>query len=169
MMKKYTAFAFSFLVVLAIGAVSSTQAGTITKKKAVGSYEFELQVLPPEPFYTQSQVKSDNVQKGMVVERGAQPVEPNDSSRPNHHLVVHVFHNATGKAVTDADVKLSFQKLGPGGQPTGNPTQVPVVEMQVIGKGAATTHYGNNVKMPSGTYQVNVSVNGETAAFQVQV
>jgi hypothetical protein len=37
---------------------------------------------------------------------------------------------------------------------------VPVVEMQAVGKGPASTHDGNNVTLAPGTYTVTVTVNG---------
>lgn len=168
-MKKYLTLTFASIVVVAFSTVGWAQAKKIEKEKTVGSYRLELEVLPPEPFYTPTQVKSQNIKKGMLVKRGATPVEPDSASEPNHHLVVHVFDKSSGQAVTDADVTMSFQKLGPGGEPSGPTEQVPVVEMRVIGKGASTTHYGNNVTMPSGSYQVSVTANGETATFQVTV
>lgn len=168
-MKKYAALSFAVFIVVAMGAVSSAQAKKVKKEQTAGTYKLELEVLPPEPFYTESQVKSENIEKGMLVERGAAPVQPKASPQPNHHLVVHVFDKSTGKAVTNANVEMSFQRLGPAGEPVGTSTQVPVVEMQVIGKGPSTTHYGNNVDMPSGTYRVTVTANGATATFKVDV
>jgi hypothetical protein len=39
--------------------------------------------------------------------------------------------------------------------------------MQAIGQGPKSTHYGNNVVMPAGSYRVTAAVNGEKAVFQV--
>ena len=39
--------------------------------------------------------------------------------------------------------------------------------MQEIGVGPKSTHYGDNVTMPAGSYRVTVTVNGETADFLV--
>jgi len=42
---------------------------------------------------------------------------------------------------------------------------LPVARMHVRGKGPATTHFGNNVKLMPGSYEVKVSVNGKVAMF----
>ncbi len=168
-MSKYIALICTTFVVFVISAADSARAQAVKKTETAGSYRLELEVLPPEPFFSQSEVSSQQIKKGMVVVRGAAPVQPNAASKPDHHLIVHVFDKSTGKAVTDADVKMSYQRLGPAGEPTGAATQVPVVEMQVIGKGPSTTHYGNNVDLPSGTYRVSVTANGATATFKIEV
>jgi len=80
---------------------------------------------------------------------------------------VHVFDKKTGKAVSDATVTMSFVALDGKGNPSGTPSEVAVVVMQAIGKGPASTHYGNNVTMPAGHYSVTVTVNGEKAVFAV--
>jgi hypothetical protein len=41
--------------------------------------------------------------------------------------------------------------------------------MQAIGKGAQSTHYGNNVVMPTGSYTVSVVVNGEKLNLKINV
>jgi hypothetical protein len=46
---------------------------------------------------------------------------------------------------------------------------VPVVVMQAIGGGPASTHYGNNVHMPAGAYAVTATVNGTAATFQIEL
>jgi len=38
--------------------------------------------------------------------------------------------------------------------------------MEASGKGAASTHYGNNVTMPPGRYRVDVTVNGAKTVFR---
>jgi hypothetical protein len=39
--------------------------------------------------------------------------------------------------------------------------------MEAIGQGPKSTHYGNNVVMPPGSYRVTAAVNGEKAVFRV--
>jgi len=41
--------------------------------------------------------------------------------------------------------------------------------MQAIGGGPKSTHYGNNVTMPPGRYNVSVTVNNRTANFAITV
>jgi hypothetical protein len=94
---------------------------------------------------------------------------PDAASHPNHHLVVHVFDKKTRQAVTDATVAMSFASLDSKGKPLAQPIEVPVVVMQAIGKGPSSTHYGNNVTMPTGRYKVTVTVYGQMAVFDATV
>jgi hypothetical protein len=101
----------------------------------------------------------------MLVVRGARPVQPNDPAHPNHHLVVHVYDAVTGHPVLDAKVEM----IVAGPFPATRRTRVPIVEMQAVGGGAKSTHYGNNVTLQPGRYTVFVTVNGKaTAAFAIR-
>jgi hypothetical protein len=144
------------------GAVAA-HAADVMQTKTAGAYRVELHVLPAEPFFSKADVAAKNVKEGMEIEGGAAPVAPDADSHPNHHLVVHVFDSKTGQAATDATVTMSFASLKLGGAPS----DVPVVIMQAVGRGPASTHYGNNVTMPPGRYSVTVTVNGQKAVFAV--
>jgi hypothetical protein len=48
--------------------------------------------------------------------------------------------------------------LGRGNKLAGASVEVPVVNMQAIGKGPQSSHYGNNVVMPAGSYRVTATV-----------
>ena len=148
---------------LAVGIVFAVPAAAkdVMKTKNVGAYRIELHVLPAEPFYTADEVAAKHPTMGMVIQGGAAPVKPDADMHPNHHLVVHVFDRKTGQAITDAKVSLSFEPLGRGNKPAGASVEVPVVNMQAIGQGPKSTHYGNNVVMPPGPYRVTATVNGE--------
>ncbi len=168
-MIKYFTIAAAAVVALGIFARSSAAKPEAEHTRVVGPYRFELEVLPPEPFYTKTQVESEHVKKGMLVIRGAVPVQPGANSHPDHHLVVHLFDKTSGKAVTGAQVTMRYQELAQDGEPSGPATRLPVTEMQVIGKGPSTTHYGNNVTLPSGSYQVTIEANNTTATFTIKV
>jgi thiol-disulfide isomerase/thioredoxin len=66
-------------------------------------------------------------------------------------------------------VEMNFQSLDDKGIPIGGPTEVPVVIMQAVGKGAQSTHYGNNAVMPAGLYTVSVVVNGSKSNLKINV
>lgn len=140
-----------------------------TQTKDVGTYRIELHVLPPEAFYSAAEAAAKHISAGMLIIGGAAPVAVSASPPPNHHLIVHVFDRASGSPVTDARVRLSFRAADAAGKPSGPVTQVPVVTMQAIGAGAASTHYGNNVLIPAGSHSVTVQVNGTTAHFPVEI
>ena len=153
--------------ILAFGAASVLPAaamdmGTgVTMTKVNGPYKIELQLLPAEPFYTKAQYDSEHPKDGMLVVGGATPMEPNAAAHPNHHLIVHVFDAKSGNALTNATVAIRYAA-------TGKPARsLPIVEMQAIGKGPQSTHYGNNLNLPDGTYDVTVTVNGTVTSFTV--
>ena len=144
-------------------------ATNIDQSKTAGPYRVELQVLPPEPFYSAKQVAAGESKSGMLILGGAEPVQPDAPSHPDHHLIVHVFQKTTGKAMTDAKVRLTVQPLDSKGQPTGKVQKVPVVRMQMIGMGPEMTHYGNNMTLPPGDYRVEALANGYPAHFVINV
>jgi hypothetical protein len=152
------------------------------QSQIAGPYRIELELLAPEPFYSAKQVAAGETKSGMLILGGAEPVQPDASSHPNHHLVVHVFQKGTGKAITKAKVALTVQALDSKGQPTGKVMEVPVVRMQMISTGgmggmagmgamgsAETTHYGNNVTLLPGDYRVEAVANGHRARFVIKV
>jgi hypothetical protein len=135
-----------------------------------GPYRIVLVVLPAEPFYTQAQVAQTHVKDGMVVVGGAAPVPPDDASHPNHHLVVHLYDRATGKAVRGGHVTMTYAPASADSAATsGASVKVPIVEMQAIGKGPESTHYGNNVTLAPGSYRIAVTANGASTSFTVRV
>ena len=154
----------SILLMLGTGIV---RADAMMQSKTTAEYRVELHVLPAEPFFSKADVAAKNVKEGMEIEGGAAPIAPDADSHPNHHLVVHIFDKTTAKVVADATVTMSFVALDAKGNPTGAPSDVPVVIMQAVGKGPASTHYGNNVTIPPGRYSVNVTVNGQKVVFAV--
>jgi hypothetical protein len=149
-------------LVAAVSAISAAEAQMMppaaTTAQMAGPYRVVLGFLPAEPFYTADQVQQGHVTDGMMVVGGAAPVPLNAASHPNHHLVFHIF-DAAGNAVQGAHVTIVYASV-PGEPSAIGPTQLPVVEMQAVGKGPQSTHYGNNVTLPPGTYDVTVTVNG---------
>ena len=155
-----------FVLMVAIYSVGSANAADVMRAKTAGPYRVELHVLPAEPFFSKEDVAAKHLEEGMEIEGGAAPVMPDAASHPNHHLVVHVFDGKTHQALTDATVTLKFTSLGEGPS-TAASVEMPVVVMQAIGKGPSSTHYGNNVSMPAGRYNVTVTINGQPADFSV--
>ncbi len=131
-------------------------AGPVKISKMDGPYKLVLQLLPAEPFLSKSEIKAGK--HGMDRIRGAAANPLHASTAPNHHLIVHVLNASTGKAVTNADVRISYNKVSS----SGKPKNLPVVEMQANGKGVASTHYGNNVHLSSGRYLIWVRVDHGT-------
>ena len=124
------------------------QAQAISKTSTAGSYSVTLKVLPAESFR--------GPKAEMVRDGGAEPDYLNGAVRPNRHLVVFVKND--GDPVEDARVSISYRQLS---SKTNEWKSLPVVRMHVAGKGLTTTHYGNNVELPTGNYEVRVTVDGK--------
>jgi hypothetical protein len=154
---------------LSILTHTQARAGDIVKEATSNGYKIELHLLGAEPFYTKQEVQAKNIMAGMLILGGEKPVKPDDPSHPNHHLVVHVFDAKTSKVISNAKITMRYQSLNAQGQPTGKSITVPVVEMEAIGMGAKSIHYGNNVSMEPGSYEVFVTLKGNTTKFMVDV
>lgn len=149
----------------------ATQAKDIKAAKSAGPYRIELNVLNAEPFAGMAMGGGISGHAGMmmVAKGGAAPVEADAASHPDHHLVVHVYDKASGKAATNADVAIAYVPLDKSGHAAGPQMSVPVVVMEAMGKGPGSTHYGNNVTMPPGAYRIDVTVNGTKASFSIKL
>jgi len=150
-------------LVLALGTLlvpGSAHAQHITKTAQAGAYSVTLEVLPPEAFAGED--------APMVRDGGATPNAVDGPVDPNHHLVA--FVKKDGKPVERATVTISYRKASGDMSESSDWTGLEVVRMHAAGKGVATTHYGNNVHLAPGTYDVRVSVNGsEPASFEVSL
>ena len=167
--------ALAYIVVVAFAAPAQAKAVKITHK--AGGYAVELNLLGAEPFGTamagmpgmsEGHMSEGHMGMVMIAKSGADPVPMDAPSHPNHHLVVHVYDAVSHKPVADATVTMSFTPLDASGKAAGAATPVPVVVMEASGKGAASTHYGNNVTMPPGRYRVDVTVNGAKTVFRLR-
>jgi|SRR5208283_17701 len=167
-MKKCANFLLIVFIIMFVCPVYA-RAGGMMKTATIDGLRVELHVLPAEPFFTADEVAASHAKEGMLIMGGATPVVPGAASNPNHHLVVHIFNAKTGKAVTNAKISMNFQLLDDTAKPKGSVVDVPVVVMQAVGKGPQTTHYGNNVVMPDGTYSIAVSVNGKNTEFRMAI
>lgn len=148
-------------------AASNASAVHIMKNEITDGIRIELHVMDSEPFYTADEVKADPELEGMLIVGGAKPMSAD--AHPNCHMIVHVYDAQTDEPFTDAKVSMAYQALDAEGKPQGAAINVPVAVMQVIGQGAETTHYGNNVVLPDGTYDVTVTANDKSAVFHIVV
>lgn len=140
------ALAVAFIALL---APHSAQAQAVSKTAKAGPYSVNLKILPAEGFMGEH--------APMKREGGAMPEKVNGAKHPNHHMVV--FIKKDDKPVEHAHVKIWYRS----GMNTW--MTLPVTRMEVRGKGADTTHFGNNVHLAPGKYEAKVSVNGKTAIF----
>jgi len=110
-----------------------SSAAEVMATKTLGAYRVDLHVLPVEPYVTKEEVASKHVTAGMEIEGGAPPVMPDAATHPNHHLIIYVVDKKTGHALTNATIAMKF---APAGKPDSTAVDVPIVIMQMIGKGS---------------------------------
>ena len=141
------------IIALTCGALllpTASRAQNISEVARSGAYTVNLKVLPAETFH--------GSHAEMMHDGGAMGAAVNGPEHPNHHLVV--FVKKDGKPVEDAKVTIAYTQSA-----WGHWKHLPVARMHVAGKGPETTHYGNNVDLAPGKYEVRVTVNGQRFAI----
>ena len=80
----------------------------------------------------------------------------------NHHVEVHITQNDTGAVVNNVTPTFRItDKL------TGQSRDLPqVMAMYGVQAGASDFHYGQNVYLPDGAYEVTVMIGSDTASFR---
>ena len=145
-------FAFASLLVPRADAAQN-----ISETAMAGPYSVTLKVLPAESF--------SGPKAAMVRDNGSEPNLLNGPMHPNHHMVA--FVSKSGKPMENAKVAIRYRSLS---SKMNKWMTLPVARMHVAGKGPATTHYGNNLMLAPGDYQVRVTVDGsKPAMFRITV
>ncbi len=160
-------FAAAMVFAIAALVVPNAAQAQISKTRMAGPFSVNLKILPAEGFM--------GMNAPMQREGGAMPETMNSPMHPNHHMVV--FIKKDGKPVEHAHVQIWYRMTMGGmmGGKMGNMMSMhkwmtlPVTRMEVRGKGPATTHFGNNVHLMDGSYEVKVSVNGKIAMFHFKL
>ena len=132
----------------------------MTQQAHTAHYRLVLGVGPAEPMYSQADAAKTHPTSGMIVTGGQMPMSA--MTMNTRHVVVHVYSLATGNVVTTATCTITLVNRG-----TGMRTAVPIVTMYSAEQGQSSWHYGNNVTMPPGAYDITVTANGERAMFHV--
>jgi hypothetical protein len=153
MMRGQNVVRFSLVMALALAIAGlffprAAHTQKISQTAAAGVYSVTLKVLPAESF---SGVKAEMIRDG-----GAQPNLLSGAVHPNHHMVA--FITKSGAPVEDAQVTILYRRLS---SKMGAWTSLPVVRMHMAGMGAKGTHFGNNLRLSPGNYEVHVTVNGD--------
>lgn len=172
----------------------SALAQNVSKTTMAGPYSVTLKVLPAEgfegansPMVHDSGARPETVHGPMhpnhhmvaFIKKNGKPVEHahvkiwyrmtsggmmgNHGMANEHHGMMNENHG-----MTNNNHSMMGEKNGAGmGKMKGMDKwwKLPVARMHVRGKGAATTHFGNNVRLMPGSYEAKVSVNGHVAMF----
>ncbi|HVC79240.1 MAG TPA: hypothetical protein VNL35_01910 [Chloroflexota bacterium] len=140
--------------------------GILTKTMIRGPYKLTLDIGPLEHMYTMAQMKKTHPKTGEVMVSGTMTMSGMgmNGMKPNHHLELHVYNGTTGKTITKAMVMITVRDA------MGKLLErVPIATMYGIKNGMADFHFGNNVALKAGNYQVVTQVNKVTATFKVTV
>lgn len=136
---------------------SMTRAESISQTKTVGNCTVTLRVLPPESYR--------GPHSAMISSGGAAPYYLDSHIKPTHHMVV--FLSKDGKPIENAHVMIRYRLASE----TGNHGWhwLAVNRMYARGAGIASTHYGNNLVLAPGKYEVCVKSNGKMVTFHITV
>jgi type II secretory pathway component GspD/PulD (secretin) len=156
-MRKTSCIATIASLVFGFGVIlpACAQAQELNKTGTAGKFTITLKLLPTKSF------SGPNAE--MVRDGGANAVEVSGPEQPNHHLAAFLTQN--DQPVEKAEVAISYRESSSSPMKW---TELPVVRMHEAGKSMDTTRFGNNVRLPPGGYEVQVTVNGEmSATFQI--
>ncbi|MGH6875808.1 MAG: hypothetical protein ACREHV_00360 [Rhizomicrobium sp.] len=133
----------------------ASAAQNISEVATAGPYTINLKLLPAETF--------GGSHPAMVYDSGAMAVPVNRADHPDHHLVV--FIKKDGKPVENARVTITYRQSH-----WAQWRKLQVARMHAAGQGPETTHYGNNVKLIPGKYEIRVTVDAERfVTFEITI
>jgi hypothetical protein len=163
---------FTSLVTVTMATISTALAAEMAPLKQeaqTAHYRLELQIGPTEKMFSPQEVAAKHISDGEVMIGGGMSMGMdmggmNMDMGDTRHLEVHVYSLKTAAVVTNAKVKILVTDLA-----AKKTEDVTAAKMYGIKEGPPDTHYGNNVKLPAGNYQVEVRVNGEKADFTVAI
>lgn len=151
----FTAIVLLFGGLLGNPADASAASHTQSVTGHAGQWTITVQLLPAKSF---THIVKPSTGGDMYVRGGGgHPLPPR---KANHQLVVFLRHD--GKPATHANVRLWYQQER---RRHAGWREVPVVRMDIAGKGTPTIRYGNNVLLTPGMYDVSVSVNGKPRQY----
>lgn len=162
-------------IALPLLGMAAAEEAPIALHKTTADYRLELDIGPPAHMYSPEQAARLKPTSGEIMVSGhmvamtkgamggggdMQSASP--ASPAWRHLELHVWSKANGDVVKNAKVTIRVSDLG-----TGKTETLPISVMYGIDAGESDWHYGNNVMMPPGHWQVSTTVNGESASFDV--
>jgi hypothetical protein len=158
---------FCGLIGLVGSSAVAAELATIKQEASTVRYRLDLQIGPTEKMFTTAEVAANHPTEGEVMVGGKMLMAMGGMSmdmEDTRHLEVHVYALDSGTVVTNATVAIAVTDTG-----SKKVEKVPVAKMYGIKEGPSDTHYGNNVSLPSGSYGIAVTVNGEKAEFAVAI
>jgi hypothetical protein len=150
------------LLALSLVPLAASAAGSIViARQTVGPYRLVLEVGPAQKMGMQSTKAGQRMVGGKAAVCSAVGALGSGATC-NHNVALHVY-TRKGRVVTTARVTITLRN-----QQTHRATRVRIAELT----GASVTsdfHYGNNIRLPSGNYSVDVRVNNTVATFRVHI
>jgi len=150
------------LALLLPGVAFAAGAGMMTQQAQTEHYRLVLGVGPAEPMYSKAEAAKTHPPSGMIVTGGQMPKAMSGTAMDARHVVVHVYSLPTRKVVTTATCTITVVNRG-----TGTRMAVPIATMYSAAQGPSSWHYGNNITMPPGAYDIIATANVERATCHV--
>lgn len=148
----------------AMATVEEEEAGEVEASGETASYRMELGIESAEMMLMPGEAEGATEGEVMVQLPGMPMPKASmtDQGYPvNHHLEVQIFDKASG-AIVDKMPMISITDAE-----TGTSRELEdVMAMHPVDADERDIHFGNNVYLPSGTYTVKVTLDGETAEFE---
>lgn len=173
----------------------AAHAANISKTAMAGPYTVNLKVLPAEAFTGPNHAMIRD--GGAKPEDINGPMHPNHhmvvfikkAGKPVEHARVKIWYrmamskkmgsgmmgnngmmsNHSGSGMMSSNSSMMSKKDKKMMRKECKWMKLPVVRMHVAGHGLSTTHFGNNLHLKSGNYEVKVKVDGHTATFHIML
>lgn len=151
-----------------MGGMNRANVPTVTVLAATASYRMVLDVgpvagmlMPAEALSAAARLKGTEIMLPGPRQQAPMMAMSTDGHSVNRHLELHIFVLRTGAVVAFPIPRLHVENAK---------TRMgfwlrPVVAMYGARPGLADLHYGNNVYLPPGTYDVVATESGQTARF----
>ena len=126
------------------------------------NYLVALQLGPPVRILTGNQTMNATGGEALVTRQVSSLIETNMTNA--YYLQVHIYNITSDTAVTTQNVTLQIVD-----NMTNQTLTLPVIEMYDLKIGVSDTHFGNNAVLPPGSYTLIVTVENETAKFNINI
>jgi hypothetical protein len=162
------------LVAIAVGTlpvVAHAEADSTMRVERTSSFDVALTIGPVQPMLTTNSMQaqpstdmgmSNNAMPMGGTESPMQPAQADQGMAVNHWLDVHVTQAGSGAVVSGVTPTIRITDKS-----NGEAREIPAVMGMAGGMDANDLHYGQNVFLPDGTYQISVLLGpSDTAQFR---
>jgi len=173
-LRHFLVAALSLSVALSLLTGALAAPNIVTKQRVVGQYRIQLRIGPTE---TMGMHMAKGAGERMLGGKNAKCLSGRHSAMPtmpsphamgergcNRHVEAHIYNKRTGQVVTHARLTISMRDAA-----KHMTIMVPIMTMVGVHATMSDYHYGNNVYAGPGRYTVEVTVNGASATFSMDL